>query len=250
MNIFGKLLFPPFLCIIFQVLILISRGTRSKDTNNFVACFLHCRWLFLRADPRRSTTTRVCREGTVHWGWRLLFLGTGVCSQLAVWPWASQFPSLDLGFFCCKMKFGEVIWDACHTRPHAFGLVWLVDTGISDYWDLSSFPQQWGQCQDDCCLHFRWIVCGVGLVLGTGEMQCGHPRLCLPGAQLFNCTRCLHLASTVDMHDVLVIKCFIPGHIGDVWDRQNWIWIQPWHLLALRDLSRQLNTLQPQFPHL
>lgn len=54
----------------------------------------------------------------------------------------------------------------------------------------------------------------MGLVLGTGEMQCGHPRLCLPGAQLFNCTRCLHLASTVDMHDVLVIKCFIPGHIG------------------------------------
>ena len=110
----------------------------------------HCRLPFPRTDSSYSTATSVHRDGTMQWGQGLLFLGTRVSPQLAVWPWASQFLSLDLGVLVCKMKeLGRMICVGGHTRPLDRGLVWLADTGVSDSLGLRSFPQQWRQWGDN-----------------------------------------------------------------------------------------------------
>lgn len=64
---------------------------------------------------------------------------------------------------------------------------------------------------------------GVGVGLGAGEMQHGHPRLWLPGTHPF---RCLYLTCMVDMCAMLVVKCFEfhPWEYGNCLEvRQNWV---------------------------
>lgn len=99
-------LFPlyPFLWIISEDLMPRRGIIRSKGKNSFEAPIPHCRFFPLRIDLSCSTTTSVYRDGTVQWVLGLPFLGTGVCSQLAVWLWASQFPDLDLVFLSVKWR--------------------------------------------------------------------------------------------------------------------------------------------------
>lgn len=62
------------------------------------------------------------------------------------------------------------------------------------------------------CLCLGWTALGVcvwdGGGAGCAEVQHGEAVPWLPGAQLSGCVNCLHSASVVAMHAVLVIQSF------------------------------------------